>query len=316
MRSGANYYPTCRKTLPWFLIALFVLFFVGGPDHNSTRHFKAFWNLGHILFFSLLPYQLFSCRKWLAGRFSAQSLITLGLCLILGILIELFQYDFRRTPDAGDVFRDVIGGLVGIFFFLGSRKSFRANVLTACQIITVGLVGLQVYPVLAALADEYLAREQFPVLAGFETPWEMARWHGSAEYAIDSSVHLKGKCSLRVRLGTEQYSGISLNYFPENWEGAKKVRISVFNPSKQGLALTFRIHDRQHENHRWRYVDRFNRRYELPAGWTTIEIDTQEIRNAPKGRQMDMGHISSVGIFAMNLPHPRMCYIDDVRLVY
>jgi VanZ family protein len=116
MHSG-NFHPIWRKILPWLLVVLFALFFVGGPNIHSSRHFKAFWNLGHILFFALVPYLLFSYRKWLAGRFSAQALIVLGICLVLGVLIELVQYDFKRTPDVGDVFRDVIGCLVGIFFF-------------------------------------------------------------------------------------------------------------------------------------------------------------------------------------------------------
>jgi VanZ family protein len=311
-----GFHSNWRKIFPWFLVVLFVFFFVGGPDYHSARHLKAFWNLGHILFFALLAYLLFSYRKWLEGRFAAQSLIILGICLALGILIELFQYDFQRTPDIGDVFRDMIGGLVGIFFFLCSRKSLRAKVLAAFQVVVIGLVGLQVYPVLTALADEYLARRQFPVLSGFETPWEIARWEGNAVFAVDCSVHREGKCSLRVQLGTERYSGISLFYFQHNWEGARSFRFSVFNPSQQMLSLTCRIHDLQHENGEQSFADRFNRQYEVPAGWTTIDIDVQDIRNAPKGRKMDMGHIVGVGIFAMNLPQPRVVYIDDVRLVY
>ena len=113
---------TCRNLLPYFLVILSVLFFVGGPNYQSARHFKTFWNLGHILFFALLPYELFRRRKWLAGRFTAQTTITLGICLVLGALIEFFQYDFQRTPDSGDVIRDIIGGLVGVFFLLDSRK--------------------------------------------------------------------------------------------------------------------------------------------------------------------------------------------------
>jgi hypothetical protein len=223
---------------------------------------------------------------------------------------------FDRTPDVGDVVRDVIGGLVGIFFLLGSRKALRAKVLTAFQIITIGLVGLQVYPVLAALSDEFLAREQFPVLSSFETPWEIARWQGSASFAIDSGVHLDGKCSLRVQLSTDRYSGVHLKYFPENWKGAKSFRFSVYNPLDQELSLTCRINDKKHEAGKRRYSDRFNRLYKLPSGWTTIDIDVQDIRCAPKGRRMDMGHIAGLGIFAMDLPQSRVIYIDDVRLVY
>jgi VanZ family protein len=305
-----------QKLLPWLLAVLFVLFFLGGPNHQSSRHFIAFWNLGHILFFALLSYQLFSRSQWLEGRFSDQALATLGICLFLGVLVELFQYDFHRTPDAADVLKDVIGGLVGIFFLIGSRKALRAKVLATFQIITIALVALQVYPVLTALADEFIAREQFPVLSGFETPWEVARWHGNAALTIDSSVHLDGNYSLRVQLGTERYSGIRLNYFPGNWQGAKGVRLSVYNPSNQVLPLTCWIQDQKHDMGRFRYTDRFSRRYDIPIGWTTIFIDVHDLFSGLNGRKIDTGRIEGLGLFAESLPQRRVMYVDDVRLVY
>jgi VanZ family protein len=305
-----------RKCLPFLLVVLFALFFFGGPNSHSQRHFVAFWNLGHILFFALLSYQLFSRDKRLAGRFWAQALATLGICLVVGALVELFQYDFHRTPDAADVLKDVIGGLFGIFFLLGSRKALRARALTVFQIITIGLVGLQVYPVLTALSDEFFAREQFPVLASFETPWEVARWRGSAAFAVDRSIHLDGKHSLRVQLSTGRYSGITLNYFPGNWQGAKGVRLSVYNPTDQVLPLTFWIQDQAHDNGRFRYTDRYSHPYNFPKGWTTIFVDVQHLCSDLNARPMDTRRIEVLGLFAKALPKPRVMYVDDVELVF
>ena len=239
----------------------------------------------------------------------------MGICLVLGTLIELFQHDFQRTPDAGDVLRDVIGGLVGVVFLFDSRKIMGVKILRTCQMAVIGLVGMQIYPVLTALADEYLAREQFPVLSSFETPWEIERWGGNAAYAIDDHVHLEGEHSLRVLLGTGKYSGVNLKYFPENWDRAKRFRFSVFNPRDEVLELVCRINDQQHQQGRQRYADRFNCLYKFPKGWTTVDIDVQDIRTAPQGRLMDMSHIKGVSVFAMDLPKSRVIYIDDVRLV-
>lgn len=298
------------------LILLLVLFFIDGPDYYASRHFKAFWNLGHILFFALLPYCAISCLKKRPVGFAVQGLLTFGACLVFGGLIELSQYGFQRTPDVGDLFRDVIGGMVGIFFLLPSRHNVRNGLLRSMQTVTACLVALQVYPLVAALADEYLARKQFPVLSSFETPWEIKRWHGSAGYAEDDSVHLDGSRSLRVLLRTDLYSGVSLFYFPENWEGAKFFRLSIYNPSAEILTLTCRINDRQHRQGGGAYDDRFNRSYVLPKGWHTIVVDMEDIREAPKGRRMDIKHVKEVGLFATRLPRPRVIFIDDVRLVY
>lgn len=193
--------------------------FFGGPNYHSPRFFKAFWNLGHILFFSLLPYFVFACLKWLSDRFGRQCLITMGVAVVLGILVELVQYDFHRTPDLGDVFRDAIGGLVGIFFLLPGRRFIQRKLLLGIQVVVISLVCLQVYPVIVAVSDEFIAREQFPVLSDFETPWEIQRWMGGADFDIDDRVHLGGKHSLRVGLKTDRYSGVSLFYFPHDWGG-------------------------------------------------------------------------------------------------
>jgi hypothetical protein len=42
----------------------FVLFFVGGPDYYSPRSYKHFWDLGHILFFSILSYLILLNWPW------------------------------------------------------------------------------------------------------------------------------------------------------------------------------------------------------------------------------------------------------------
>ncbi|MCP3896101.1 MAG: hypothetical protein GY706_15955, partial [Bacteroides sp.] len=168
--------------------------------------------------------------------------------------------------------------MVGIFFLLPSRKIVQRKLLGVFQVITVCLVGLQVYPFITALSDEYFAREQFPILSGFETPWEIQRWSGGADYAIADSVHLDGKYSMRVLLNTDLYSGVSLKYFPENWEGAKSFRFSVYNPSEEVLFITCRINDQRHNEGKQLYEDRFNRRYSLPMGWSTIEIDIEDLK--------------------------------------
>ena len=305
-----------RSALPYILIICFVLFFVGGPGYQSSRHFKAFWNLGHILYFSLLPYWIFSHLKKRANSFWAQALLTIVLCIVLGTVVELLQYGSQRTPDMGDVFRDVIGGLVGIVFLLPSRKHLQKKRLAILQVFTVCLVALQIYPLVTALSDEYIARDEFPVLSNFETPWELQRWSSNADCTIVDNVHRGGKYAMRVQLNTNIYSTVNLFYFHENWQGAKRFQFSICNPSSKILSITCRIHDQKHDQGQQRYEDRFNRRYKLTPGWQTINIDMSDIEKAPLGRKMDLRHIKGVSFFTTRLHRPRVIYIDDVGLVY
>lgn len=305
------------KLLPLVLISVLPLFFLGGPDNFSSRSFRAFWDLGHLFFFALLTFSLYPLVRRRKSSFWVKGMLVIGICLALGAMIECLQYFVRRTPNVQDIVRDGVGGMIGIFFLMPERKSVQRKVLLAFQALTVCLAGLQVYPVIVALADEYIEYEQFPVLSSFETPWEITRWNGNVRYAIDKRVHLDGETSLRVQLDTQTYPGVKLRYFNGNWETARKFQFAVYNPSTEILLLGCRIHDKKHEKlPQQKYSDRFNRRFALKKGWNTIEIEIEDIRTAPQSRPMDLHHIQEIGFFATRLPHPRVIFIDAVRLVF
>ena len=221
---------------------------------------------------------------------------------------------FQRTPDLGDLFRNLIGALCGIVFLGPTFRKIATTTRRAFQFFTIALVALQIYPVAMALLDEYRARHQFPVLSDFESPLEIQRWQGDADFRIDHTVYQSGQSSLRVNLNTDQYSGVSLQYIPQNWNGFSQFQFCAYNPSARPLSITCRIHDTIHTTGVQRYSDRFNRTYTLHHGWNTITIPLRDIQTAPDTRMMDLGHIRAIGIFATRLPHPRLMYLDDVRL--
>jgi len=76
-----------------------------------------------------------------------------------------------------------------------------------------------------------------------------------------------------------------------------------------------RINDKEHFSNGQFYSDRFNRQFILSSGWNNIDIAIDDIRNAPKTRVMNLRAIGNLGIFTVNLKHPRLIYIDDVRLI-
>jgi VanZ family protein len=302
-------------TALFIIIAILsILFFVGGPDYYSTRSFKAFWNLGHIVYYALLPIALFALTRKKPRTLRVQITIILIVTLLLGIIVELFQANFNRTPDVGDLFRNMIGAAFGIAFILPDRKTIPKRTLRILQTITIILVATQIYPIAAALTDEYQAHSQFPVLADFENPFERQRWTGGAVMTIDDTIAHTGKHSLRVSLDTTLYSGVSLNYFPGDWTGFTRFQFSVYNPSPEPLTITCRIHDLAHTQGIQRYEDRYNHTFTLTQGWNTITIELGDVKNAPANRPMDMHHIRGIGLFATHLPHPRTINIDTLNL--
>ncbi len=154
----------CRGVLSFLVLLLVMLFFVGGPDYYSPRSFKAFWNLGHILFFAIFPLLVFPSLHRRGLKYSTQVIIILLLTLVIGAGVECVQYGVNRIPDLGDMFRNMLGALIAIFIILPTKQSFGKIGLSAARTGIIILVLVQFQPVAVALYDEYHARENFPIL--------------------------------------------------------------------------------------------------------------------------------------------------------
>jgi hypothetical protein len=246
--------------------------------------------------------------------FLRQIVAVILISLTLGILIEWAQAGTQRTADVLDVLRDLVGTFVAVTFFAPDNKTLPKSHLRTFQAATIIMVSFAVFPFVKAVADEYLARTQFPLLSDFETPFEISRWSGNATLSIDTAVHYSGKSSLKIALNTSKYSGTSLKYFPGNWIDYKSLQLSIYNPSKEPLTIITRIHDRRHIETGQAYADRFNKKFALKEGWNKIVIPLQEIANAPRNRKLNLEMVQEIGVFVHRLAHPRIIYIDSVVL--
>lgn len=294
-----------------------VLLFVGGPGYYSPRSYQQAWDLGHILFFAILTYLLVNQWQRLSKEpFNRQGIGIFIIALFLGVAIELLQSLIDgRTPSYGDIIRNFIGCLVALAFFIPSRKKVPRTRLRILQFSVVLIAVLQIFPVAKSLIDEAIAREQFPVLSDFETPFEIDRWSSRSRVSINHEIAKHGKSSLKVRLTTAQYSGIALRYFPHDWRGFDSLQFNVYNASSTPLEIVCRVHDSFHYAKGGRYDDRFNKRFTVTQGWNDIKISLEDIAKAPKSREMDLSSIQGFGIRVLRLPQPEVVYIDNVRLV-
>ena len=291
-----------------------VLLFRGGPDYESVRSFRHAWDLGHIIYFALATLLLTGWQP--VARLSPVIQWALILCitLVAGVLIELVQSGMQRNPDINDILRNMTGSMLILSFGpLGTLVRPRQwKVLLQVAVVMVLL--LQLWPLAKSLLDEHAARTRFPLLADFESAFEIDRWRGDEVLSIESLPQATTGKVLRVPLSTEQYSGAGLFYFPGDWKRFNLLYISVFNPDEKSLQVTFRIHDRQHTQGDRSYEDRFNRRVLLRPGWNHVEFDLNEVASAPTHRRMDMGSVRGLGIFATSLDEPGVIYLDNARL--
>jgi VanZ family protein len=304
----------------WFIIILLligsVLLFRGGPDYYSSRSLKYFWDMGHILYFALLTVLL--CQWSLISRMSLiwQWCTILAIAFLIGVFIELMQYGTTRTPDTGDILRDLTGSLLALVFGpLGSKLQSTTRQLSL-RLFVMLLTLVQLWPLTKSLIDEAIARHQFPLISGFETPFEIDRWEGGHRLSVVSITPVPEGKVMKLSLTTDKYSGATLKYFDGNWASARTLQISLYNPDTNPLQITCRIHDLQHAESNQAYEDRFNRSYTLMPAWNHIVIDLNEVEESPAGRNMDMSHIRELGLFVVSLPTSRTLYLDEVRLTY
>lgn len=307
-----------KNVRPWFygvpLAIGSVLLFLGGPDYYSSRSLTHAWDIGHIVYFALLAGLLSRWRVVAKMSLAGQWTIILTITLLLGVSIELMQHGTARTPDIGDVLRDVTGSLIVLVFGSPGPGLRPLSLRLSLRLAVLSLSLVQLWPVTKSLIDEAIARHQFPLLSGFETPFEIDRWTGSARLSIATMPSISDSRLLKLSLTTEQYSGAALKYFDGDWASASRLKFSLYNPDESPLQITCRIHDVQHNDGHEEYEDRFNRRYTLMHGWNHIDIDLDEVKTSPARRSMDMSRIREIQLFVTSLPAPRIIYLDNVRL--
>ncbi|WP_028585965.1 VanZ family protein [Desulfogranum mediterraneum] len=297
------------------LIAPF--FFFGGPGYHAERSFKAGWDLGHIVFFTIAALLLHGWlergRQWSSARCLGGVFL---LILLLGTGVELLQMQLNgRYPDGYDLLRNQLGALLG--YLLASHV--RGQLLAPWWRLALGLVVpvlllVALWPLGRSLTDEYTARQQFPLLADFETPFEQLRWLNPRQLTRQSTIVRHGDHAVKVSLTTAQYSGTSLFYFPGNWQGYSWLHFSVYNPLAQGLELHCRIHDRQHKKNGMVFKDRYHQKFFLHQGWNDLKVFLTEVELAPASRSMAMEQIEGLGFFVIRQPHPRDIYLDYLYL--
>jgi hypothetical protein len=241
-------------------------------------------------------------------------LLALGVVNLAGVTIELTQHLVGRDASVSDLFLNNVGCVVALAF--GTRcqaptAGWRIPVLRGAAL---ALLAWALVPLYAALSDEYSAARAFPVLADFETPFQLSRWESDVELSVER-VHVRfGEGAMRVPLSTDLYSTAGLRYFRGDWSGANSLAFCIYNPDPEPLELVLRVHDEWHDKHGQSYDERFNRAFTVENGWNDILVPISDIEAGPRNRRLNIRQIRGLSIFSVELPSPRTIVIDQLEL--
>ncbi len=290
-----------------------VLLFVGGPGPDSLRSVRHAWVSGHLVCFALWGYLYLSWRGNLPIRRLLIEVVLLSF--VVGGMTEILQSLVGREPSWRDVFNDVLGGLLAVFFFAPGRHQLVAQLRKLTQLLLLLVVVWSLVPFSRALVDDIISRHQFPLLSGFETPFEQTRWGGKSRRYRDEEIVYRGQQALRVELVAGWYPGVFLNFFPSDWRGYTALQMHVHHPLPEPLELHLRIHDQHHRDFDNAHPDRYNLALLLEPGWNRIRVMLADVVNAPRERELDLRRVAGVGLFAVSLEDPQVISIDEVRLL-
>lgn len=297
----------------WVSVVSFLLFFGFGKIYSRTLN--EILNFGHLVLFgctALLLLRMF--RKTPGEQGPAPYGKAAVTTMLMGILSEFIQL---LTPDREFQLRDMFADGVGAVTFLaiafslrGDMPGWKKRLIRSASLL---LILLMLGPLLYAAIDDRCLLRDFPLLASFESPLEMSRWAVEGGNSIERvKQHAsEGVFSMKTVLATGPYPGIALEHFLPDWSGYASLGFDVFSEQAAPLKLTVRINDRMHNE---QYNDRYNETFQLHPGINRISISLDKVRNAPKGRKMDMAAIKSLCIFTTGLKDPRIIYLDNVRL--
>ncbi len=297
------------------LATLSVLLFVGGPDANSHRVFKLFWDTGHFVYFAMGAVALLHTRLFHRKPWTWKTSSVLALSFVLGLSVEVVQLRIGRTFAWTDLANDMVGACIGLALVAGLRFRGRHALAVSLYVLALCLTLYELRPLASAVVDDYLERKDFPVLAGFETPFELSRWKtNSTKVSLDHAVVRSGSGAMKIDFLPAKYPGVTLIDFPSNWQHYKHLRFSLYNPGSQPLYVVCKIYDAQHQANGYEYNDRFNKQLSIKPGWNDIAVPLEEVMSSPRTRSMDMTHIQSLAFFMIDLRVPTLLFLDGLRL--
>ncbi|MDI9244774.1 succinyl-CoA synthetase subunit beta [Marinobacter sp. CHS3-4] len=291
------------------LLCLLPLFFVGGPGWSDGPLIKSAWNLGHPLFFALLalvvqPWRyLTGLALWLASSI---------VVLLIGIGIEYAQsFNHQRNIDSVDLLRNLTGlWLVLALLPCAGFLSLRPFVRWLVRLSVFALLAADVTAVCKIAYQQYQVSQWLPDLYNFNQQSPETFWKGDVRIAGSKECGELTDHGLSIGLKTHRYSGASLRNPPADWHAYDSLRMVIWNPQHQDIALTLRINDREHEDRGIHFQDRFNHTFQIQPGVNRVDQDLSMVANAPVERTMNMDNIRRLMLFTSNLEKPaRLCLV-------
>ncbi len=163
------------------------------------------------------------------------------------------------------------------------------------------------------------------VIVGFETDQEFKDIYkennGNRDYPVVKVTEnvTQGKFACKLTFPNDgDWPGLHFVKFDGNWEGYDVLKVDVFNPSTEIVALNMSLCDKDSGITKEAYFGEFNRRYNASAilkpGKNTVEFELAGVTIEDKSRQVKLADVKRFALFVSPRPKDFTIFLDNVRI--
>lgn len=297
-------------------LALVMLIHVYRPTTNGLW-LETFFNSAHYLVFMLVTLGVFVALQLLTNLLFYKCIaVALILGMFLGGLSEFAQIPGPRDASIGDLIANWLGAISALTFLIAASRAAQlgrnARLVTAFAGIAFTLLAVSDLIVVSAA---YLERNRsLPIIFSIES-----KFHGMFVRTQSSSKenahnHAGNRNVERATVGTGPWPGLVFHDLWPSWEEYSALVIELESDNSMPFELNVRIHDQSHAQSGQQFGDRFNLMYVLEPGSHTVRIPIDDIRYAPRHREMDLSDIHGLVIFSNQEAAGMSFVIHTIRL--
>ncbi|VAW84775.1 hypothetical protein MNBD_GAMMA16-1346 [hydrothermal vent metagenome] len=235
--------------------------------------------------------------------------------MLLMAVIEWVQPYFGRTASWADIQLGLLGmfiALSGMMVWRCIRNRLLKVAYTLLLIITLVWI---VEPVWNEWHSLWLRQQQFPMLGDFESKLEKRLWMSNGKHtqvSLSDKHVVSGVSALKVEMNKGVWNGVRYAAGEQDWREYKTLMMTFYNPGV-AFSMNVRIDDGVHAYPQ--YSERYNGRFQIGEGETTLLVPLTKIAAGPKSRSLDLARISKMILFLGRNKKRQLFYLDNVRLM-
>lgn len=243
--------------------------------------------------------------------------VGMGLC---GLATEYAQRFFPRNSSFEDAITNALAIAAATLVYLACARWDHcrdARVLHLGMIAVAGLlIAAAVWTPVYRLWGIYGLRRQFPMLASFESSYELGHWYPwHCSCALTTRGATDRKHALEITAEAVPHSGPALRVLVPDWREIRTFEMDVLlddSYPRESLQMEVKIWDR---HRRGNFRDTYRSYWTLRPGEPQhIQITRDQIIHGPDEREIDLSRIQYVSVMLLNPVTTTKLNIDAVHL--